>query len=126
MVALPNAPQRGSVIKKFDFNRVGPRGHEQREIRPAVVISSKLYNELNGLCVIAPVTGQVKGYPFEVAIPKNSCGIYGVILADQLRTIDWRNRGIVFEADCVDQKTIDTVKNIYGAIISAEDIDEDE
>ena len=111
-------PLRGSIIKSFDFNLVGPRGHEQREARPAVVISSKMYNEFNGLCVIAPVTGQIKGYPFEVVIPKNSCSIYGAILADQLRTVDWRERGIVFEADCVDRETINMVENIYGAIIS--------
>jgi len=125
MAKILKAPQRGSIIKSFDFNRVGPRGHEQREPRPAVVISSQLYNELNGLCVIAPVTGQLKGYPFEVAVPENSCCIYGAILADQLRTIDWRDRGIVFENDCVSQETIDTVKSIYEAIISAENNDED-
>ena len=125
MTKRTKAPQRGSIIKNFDFNLVGPKGHEQKEIRPAVVISSKMYNELNGLCVIAPVTGQIKGYPFEVTIPKNSCSIYGAILADQLRTVDWRERGIVFEADCVDRQTIDTVENVYRAIISAQDIDDD-
>ena len=125
MTKRAQAPQRGGIIKNFDFNLLGPRGHEQRETRPAVVISSKMYNELNGLCVIAPVTGQIKGYPFEVVIPKNSCCIYGAILADQLRTIDWRERGIVFEADCVGRETIDRVEDIYGAIISAQDIDGD-
>ena len=125
MTKKTKAPQRGSIIKSFDFNLAGPRGHEQREARPAVVISSKVYNELNGLCVIAPVTGQKKGYPFEVVIPKNSCSIYGVILADQLRTVDWRERGIVFETDCVDRETIDTVEDVYGAVISAQDTDYD-
>ena len=123
MTKRVKAPRRGSIIKNFDFNLADPRGHEQRKARPSVVISSKMYNEMNGLCVIAPVTGQIKGYPFEVVIPKNNCSIYGAILADQLRTVDWRERGITFEADCVDRETIDRVEDIYGAIISAQDID---
>ena len=123
MTQKAKAPRRGSIIKSFDFNLVRPRGHEQRVARPAVVISSKMYNELYGMCVIAPVTGQIKGYPFEVVIPKNSCSIYGAILADQLRTVDWQERGIVFETDFVDRETVNTVEDVYGAIISAQDID---
>ena len=38
-----------------------------------------------------PVTTQVKGYPFEVAIEGNA-KVKGVILADQVKSLDWQKR----------------------------------
>ncbi|MGA2431629.1 MAG: type II toxin-antitoxin system PemK/MazF family toxin [Candidatus Acidiferrum sp.] len=38
-----------------------------------------------------PVTSQIKNYPFEVPLPLGS-KIRGVILADQLKSLDWRQR----------------------------------
>ena len=37
-----------------------------------------------------PVTGQVKGYPFE--LPAAGSRVAGVVLADQVRSLDWRQR----------------------------------
>ena len=41
--------------------------------------------------MFCPITNQVKGYPFEVVIP-NGLGVTGVILADQIKSLDWRSR----------------------------------
>ena len=38
-----------------------------------------------------PVTTQIKGYPFEVALV-GSKGLKGVVLFDQLRSMDWEIR----------------------------------
>ena len=35
------------------------------------------------------MTNQIKGYPFEVPIPAG-CGVKGVILADHLKSLDWK------------------------------------
>ena len=56
-----------------------------------MVLSPKLYNQKSGLALVCPVTNQAKGYPFEVAVP-SGCGMTGVILADHLRSVDWRAR----------------------------------
>jgi mRNA interferase MazF len=37
------------------------------------------------------VTSRVKGYPFEVAIPEG-LPVAGVVLADQVKSLDWRAR----------------------------------
>jgi len=37
------------------------------------------------------VTSRAKGYPFEVALPDES-GVDGVVLADQVKNLDWRAR----------------------------------
>ncbi len=70
-------------------------GHEQAGRRPAVVISPLVYNEKTDLAIFCPITNQVKGYPFEVSIPENS-GIDGVILSDQVKSLDWKSRKAEF------------------------------
>jgi mRNA interferase MazF len=64
---------------------------EQAGRRPALVLSPKAYNLRSGLALACPITTQVKGYPFEVAVPAGH-GASGVILADHLKSIDWKAR----------------------------------
>ena len=66
-------------------------GREQAGRRPALVLSPKIYNARSGLALACPITSQVKGYPFEVPVPAGY-GAAGVILADHLKSIDWRAR----------------------------------
>src|ERR1035441_6430336 len=66
-------------------------GHEQAGRRPALVLSPKPYNQKSGLVLACPVTNQIKGYPFEVAVPRD-CGVTGVFLADQVKSLDWKQR----------------------------------
>ena len=66
-------------------------GHEQAGRRPALVLSPVLYNAKAGLAFVCPITNQVKRYPFEVAVPPGH-GAGGVILADQLKSVDWKSR----------------------------------
>ena len=41
--------------------------------------------------MVVPITSHVKGYPFEVQLPKGF-RVSGVILADHLKSVDWRAR----------------------------------
>lgn len=66
-------------------------GHEQAGRRPALVLSPKMYNQKSGLALVCPVTSRTKGYPFEVAVPSGH-GVDGVILADHVKSVDWRAR----------------------------------
>lgn len=66
-------------------------GHEQAGRRPAVVLSPGLYNRSSGLALFVPITSHVKGYPFEVIVPPGLT-ITGAVLADHLKSLDWRVR----------------------------------
>jgi mRNA interferase MazF len=66
-------------------------GHEQAGRRPALVLSPSAYNRRTGLALCCLITGHVKGYPFEVEIP-TGLPIEGVVLADQVKCLDWRAR----------------------------------
>jgi mRNA interferase MazF len=81
-------PDRGDAI----WITLDPQaGHEQAGRRPALVLSPASYNEKVGLALLCPITSQVKGYPFEVPIPAGLT-VSGVILADQVKSLDWRVR----------------------------------
>lgn len=81
-------PQRGDVI----WITLNPQaGHEQAGRRPAVVLSPGAYNEKTDLAILCPITSRAKGYPFEVRIP-DSLPVRGVILADQVKSLDWKAR----------------------------------
>ena len=81
-------PERGDVIwLEFDPQS----GHEQVGHRPAIVLSPQAYNGKIGLALVCPITSQVKHYGFEVAIP-TGYAISGVVLADQIKSLDWKSR----------------------------------
>lgn len=88
---LAYIPDRGDIVWA-DFDP--QKGHEQAYRRPAVVLSPKFYHEKSGLCVACPITSRSKGYEFEVLIESEK--VKGVVLADQIRSMDWRVRRIVF------------------------------
>jgi mRNA interferase MazF len=83
-------PQRGDVVwLNFDPQK----GNEIKKKRPALVISPKEYNKKTSLAIFMPITTQIKNYPFEVFIGVKE--INGVILSDQVRSLDWRARQAV-------------------------------
>ena len=61
-------------------------------------MSPGAYNQRSGMATVCPVTNTIRGYPFEVMIPKGK--VTGVIMADQIKSIDWRARGARFLARC--------------------------
>jgi len=47
------------------------------------------------LALFCPITSKVKGYPFEVKLPEG-LPVEGVILADQIKNLDWISRSAQF------------------------------
>ncbi len=84
----PYVPRRGDVV----WISLNPQaGHEQAGRRPALVLSPHAYNAKVGMALLCPITSQIKGYPFEVAVPPG-LPVAGVVLSDHIRSLDWRAR----------------------------------
>jgi mRNA interferase MazF len=101
-------PRRGDAVW-LQFNPQA--GSEQAGRRPAVVISPEAYNGRVGLMICCPITNQQKGYPFEVALP-DSVGVTGVILSDQVKSLDWRAR----QADFITALPDDVVEDVFAKL----------
>ena len=83
-----HVPQRGDVVW-LSFQPQA--GHEQSGRRPALVLSPAAYNGKVGLALLCPISSQVRGYPFEIAIPAG-LPVSGAVLSDQVKSLDWRAR----------------------------------
>lgn len=101
-------PERGDLVW-VNFNPQA--GREQKNKRPALVLSPRIYNEKTGLALFCPVTSQIKKYPFEV--PFTAAKIKGVILSDQIRSLDWQARKVRF----IEKMPVKKVKQVQKKIL---------
>lgn len=108
----------GPAPRKGDFVELSFRpdhGHEQHGRRPALVVSNDLFQHATGLCVVCPITRTDRKHPFHVAIPPGF-GVDGVVLADQVRSVDARARGVRSLGHAPDS-LVDEVLAILDAVL---------
>jgi|SRR5690625_532655 len=114
-------PKRGDLIV-LNFNPQA--GHEQTGRRNAIVLSPEKFNKLTGFIVVCPITNQKKNYPFEVDLPKEGISlaggypITGVILTDQVKSLDWaaRNLKVLKEYDQKDTEIQEVINECLAKI----------
>lgn len=105
-------PDRGDALW---ISLTPQAGHEQAGRRPAVVASPASYNRRVGLALLCPITSQIKGYPFEALIPQGF-EVRGVVLADQVKCLDWKARRAVFICK-LPQSLVDEVLKKLGTLL---------
>ncbi|MBI1275179.1 mRNA-degrading endonuclease [bacterium] len=111
MVKQPHCPDKGDLIW-IDFDPQS--GKEIMKRRPALVLTPKAYNRISGLCLLCPITSQLKGHDFEipVAIDKKRGGIK----SDQIKSFDWHIRKADFIAKAP-RKTLQAVLDNVQALL---------
>lgn len=106
-------PERGDVVW---LTPAGAAGHEQAGRRPWLVVSPSAYNGRVGLALLCPLTSRAKGYPFEVPLP-DGLPARGVVLSDQVKSLDWRARDAAF-ACALPAEVTEAVLARLGVLIS--------
>jgi mRNA interferase MazF len=81
-------PDAGDLIWLDFTSQAGP---EPPGRRSGLVLTPRAYNAKTSLAIVCPITNEVKGYPFEVALPTGG-KVGGVVLADRAKNLDWRQR----------------------------------
>lgn len=104
----PRAPRAGALVW-VDFGEA--RGTEQTGVRPALVVSATIFNEVSRRSLVCPITRNVKPYPTKVALP-GGLPIAGAVLADQVRSVDRAARGFRF----IGQAPAATLEEVRGLI----------
>ncbi len=82
-----NEPDRGEI---WQVNLDPVRGHEQRGMRPALIVSVNIFNHgPAGLVVIAPLTSKQKGIPLHVQVnpPEGGLTLTSFIKCEDVRSI---------------------------------------
>jgi mRNA interferase MazF len=101
-------PERGNFIR---INFDPQAGHEQMGNRPALVVSHTRFNRKMGFAVVCPVSNTKRKNPFYVKIPEGLT-VTGVIMTEQLRSLDFRARSAVFMSNCPDLLLQDVLRRI--------------
>ena len=107
MVNNQYIPAQGDIIF-LDFN---PQvGHEQRGIRPGLVISSIDFNKFTKLAIVCPITNKVKGFPLHVDLLETQ-KTTGTVMCEHLKSIDYFHRNVKF-VEKISEDTLVEVLNI--------------
>ncbi|MDB9526904.1 type II toxin-antitoxin system PemK/MazF family toxin [Oscillatoria sp. CS-180] len=108
MTAEDRTLDRGDIIQIDGSLQIG-EGPLDRHF--AIVISPLIYNRISKLMLVCPVVSSQKGWPFEVPLPE-SMETYGVVLVDQLRTVDREARKVAF----VESATPELMMEVIGRL----------
>lgn len=114
MVKNSYVPDRGDIVW-VDFDP--QRGHEQAGRRPALTLSPQTYNRKAGLALMCPITSKIKDYPFEVSVKQDK--IQGAVLADQIQSLDWRERNSRF-IEKINSASLESVQQKLLLLITEE------
>lgn len=81
-------PKQGDfVVLSFDPQS----GREQMGRRPALVVSTSLFNKHTGMAMACPITNTFRNFPFHVEVPAGS-RLTGYIMVEQIKSIDYASR----------------------------------
>jgi len=86
-------PGRADIVW-LDFEPT--RGKEIGKYRPALVLSSRQYNEQTGLLICCPVSTSIRSAATEVSV--GNLGQPSVVAANLIHTLSWRERHVKFAA----------------------------
>ena len=81
------APMQGDIIK---INLNPKKGHEQQGYRPYMCLSNKIISDNANIAVFAPISRTERKYPMYIRLEDTM--IIGVVMLDQLVTIDYNAR----------------------------------
>ena len=104
-------PEQGDIIlMEFD-----PQiGREQKGRRPAFVVSNNTFNQFTKLAIVCPITNTNRGFPLHVSLD-NRTKTTGVIMCDQVKSLDVSARGSVF----VEKIPEDILNEVIDIIITS-------
>jgi mRNA interferase MazF len=105
-------PKRGDFIWISFYPQAG---HEQMGNRPALAVSHEGFNQKMGFAFICPVSNTQRKNPFYVVIPEGAA-VTGVILTDQMRSLNFRARKARFIGECPELLLQDVLRRIKPII----------
>jgi len=85
-------PSKGDIVY-LDFNPT--KGHEQKGIRPALILSSETFNKFTKMAIVCPITSNTKEFPTHYLL-KNTNKIVGSVLCEHIRSIDYEIRNVKY------------------------------
>lgn len=120
-------PDRGDLVN-LDFSPSAL--HELTSRHYALVVSTKSFSKLTGFALVCPITSNTTPWPFDVLIPKGILPpkqgkpVDSVILTDQVKSVDYRDRGCTFVCKAPDDVLDEALAKVRAIIDSDDVVDE--
>lgn len=105
-------PKQGDIVF-LDFNPT--KGHEQKGIRPAVIVSNNVFNENTKMAMVCPITSNEKEFPTHYNL-EDTKKVHGSVLCEHIRSIDYEIRNLKFVEKLSDNDFISIVTLLNACI----------
>jgi len=105
---VKGVPIQGDIIK---INLNPKKGHEQQGYRPYICLSNKIISDVANIAVFAPISNTKRQYPLYV--PLEGTKTTGVVLLDQLVTIDYSARDFSF----IETVPSDSISDLLSKVV---------
>lgn len=105
-------PKQGDIVY-MDFNPT--IGHEQKGIRPGIVVSHSIFNTHTKMAMVLPITSNYKEYPTHYVL-EDSCKVKGSVLCEHIRSIDYESRKLHFVEKASDNDLISIMALLNACI----------
>lgn len=108
-------PKQGDIAYT-DFNPT--KGHEQKGLRPCIVLSNDTFNINTKMAIVCPITSNIKVFPTH-HILKDTKKIKGAVLCEHIRSIDYESRKLKF----IERASSDELENVLVLMTSCLEIE---
>ena len=106
--------KQGSILK---VNLNPTSGHEQAGYRPVLVISGNQFNSIsNDIVIVCPISNTSHKFPLHIPLD-NRTTTTGVVICDQVRTLDLTARSYKYIED-VPEDIINDVVSMVNQILT--------
>lgn len=127
MSKLTYYPDRGDFVH---LNFSPSAEHELADRHYALVLSTQSFAKKTGYAVVCPVSSNTRPWPFDVLVPqgilppKQGKIIESVVMTDQMKSIDYRDRECAFVTQAPDA-IVDEALAKVRAILDSDDVVEE-
>lgn len=104
-------PERNDIVL-LDFEPT--KGKEIGKYRPALVLSSREYNQKSGLLICCPISTSIRGSSTEV--PVGNLDSPSVVASNLINTLDWRARKVKKVAEGEDDVMVEVILRLIPLI----------
>jgi mRNA interferase MazF len=117
-------PDRGHFVH---LNFSPSAAHEMADRHYALVLSTASFARKTGFALVCPITSNTSPWPFNVSVPKGLLppkrgkDVESVVLTDQVKSIDFRDRECEFIVAAPDDILDDALAKVR-AIVDSDDV----
>lgn len=91
------------------------KGHEQSGKRPAIVISTNVFNDNTKMVMVCPISSNTKEFPTHYLL-EDTKKISGSVLCEHIRSVDYEDRKLKFIEKASDNDFLSVITLLNACI----------